>query len=179
MKLVIIDRDGVINHDAEDYVKTPDEWRPVDGSLEAIARLHQAEWRVVVASNQSAIGRGLITLEMLGRIQRKMDNALDELGARIDGLFFCPHTPDAGCDCRKPKPGLLEDIGHRLHIRLAGVPFIGDTQKDVAAAKAVGARPMLVLTGKGKATAAAKDFPSDVPVYDDLAAAADALLAAE
>ncbi len=178
MKLVILDRDGVINEDSENYVKTPEEWCPIPDSLEAIAKLHQADWRIIVVSNQSAVGRGLITLEALGRIHRKMDFALDELGARIDGLFFCPHTPGARCNCRKPKPGLLKDIERRLHVELTGVPFIGDTQKDVAAAKAVGARPMLVLTGKGKATAQARTFPRDVPVYENLAAAADALLSA-
>ncbi len=179
MKLVILDRDGVINRDSGDYVKTPEEWRPIPGSLEAIAKLHQAEWRIVVASNQSVIGRGLITLEALNQIQRKMDHALDELGARIDGLFFCPHAPAADCDCRKPKPGLLKDIERRLHVKLTGVPFIGDTQKDIDAAQAVGARPLLVLTGKGKTTAKAPGFPRDVPVYKNLAAAADALLIRE
>ncbi len=177
MKLVILDRDGVINKDADDYIKTPEEWRPIPGSLEAIARLHQADWRIVVASNQSAVGRGLITLEALGQIQQKINHALDELGAHIDGLFFCPHAPVAGCDCRKPKPGLLKDIEQRLHVELTGVPFIGDTQKDVGAAQAVGARPLLVLTGKGKMTAQTPGFPRDVPVYEDLAAATDALLA--
>ncbi len=177
MNLVILDRDGVINEDTPDYVKTPEEWKPIPGSLEAIAKLHQAGFYVAIASNQSAVGRGLITLETLSRIQRKMDQALDELGARIDALFFCPHTPGAGCGCRKPKPGLLEDLGRRLNVGLAGVPFIGDTQKDVDAARAVGAQPMLVLTGKGKATAQSPDFPRDVPMYEDLAAAADALVA--
>ena len=176
MKLVILDRDGVINEDAPDYVKSPDEWHPIPGSLEAIAKLHQAEWRIFVVSNQSAVGRGLITLETLSKIHLKMDKALDDLGGRIDGLFFCPHTPAARCNCRKPKPGLLEDLAQRLRVKLTGVPFIGDTQKDVGAAKAVGAKPMLVLTGKGQATAQAKNFPADVPVYEDLAAAVDSLL---
>ena len=173
MKLVILDRDGVINEDLEGYVKTPEEWKPIPGSLEAIARLHQAGWRIVVASNQSAVGRGLITIETLSRIHRKMDAELDELGGRINGLFFCPHAPGARCNCRKPKPGLLRDIEHRLHVELTGVPFIGDTQKDVDAAKAVGARPVVVLTGKGKATVQGKRFPSDVPRYDDLASVVD------
>ena len=176
MNLVILDRDGVINEDAPDYVKTPEEWKPIPGSLEAVAKLHQAGFYVAIASNQSAVGRGLITLETLSRIQRKMDQALDELGAGIDALFFCPHVPGTGCNCRKPKPGLLEDVGRRLNVSLDDVPFIGDTQKDVDAATAVGARPMLVLTGKGRATAQSPDFPRDVPVYEDLAAAVDALL---
>ena len=176
MKLVILDRDGVINEDTGDYVKSPEEWRPIPGSLEAIAKLHQADWRVVIASNQSAIGRGLVTLETLGRIHRKMDDALEELGGRIDGLFFCPHAPGARCRCRKPNPGLLEDIGRRLHVELTGVPFIGDTLKDVDAAQAVGARAILVLTGKGEAAARTGRLPNEVPRYDDLATAADALL---
>ena len=177
MKLVILDRDGVINENPEGYVTTPDEWRPIPGSLEAIAKLHQGDWHVVVASNQSAIGRGLITLEDLSKIHRKMDRALEELGGRIDGLFFCPHAPDAGCNCRKPKPGLLEDITRRLHAELGGVPFIGDTQKDVDAARAAGAQAMLVRTGKGEATSKTAGFPKDVPVFKNLAEAADSLLA--
>ena len=176
MKLIIIDRDGVINEESADYVKTPEEWHPIPGSLEAITKLHQANWRIIIASNQSAIGRGLMTADDLGEIQQKMDDALHELGGRIDGLFFCPHPPDANCDCRKPRPGLLKNIAMRLHTSIIDVPFIGDTQKDIDAAKAVKARPMLVLTGKGKKTKQAPEFPDDVPVYKNLMAATEALL---
>ena len=176
MKLVILDRDGVINENPDGYVKTPEEWQPIPGSLEAIAKLHQAGWRVVVASNQSALGRGLMSLESLSRIQRKMDAALDELGARIDGFFFCPHAPDARCRCRKPRPGLLKNIGDRLNVTLTDVPFIGDSKKDLDAAKAVQARPILVLTGNGRETAAAPGFPEGVQTCPNLAAAADYLL---
>ena len=159
MKLVILDRDGVINENSDNYIKTPEEWQPIPGSLKAIAKLHQAGWQIVVASNQSAIGRNLIDLEALSQIHHKMNTALGELGARIDGVFFCPHAPDAGCRCRKPKPGLLKDISKRLGVNLTGVPVIGDSKKDLDAAKAVKAQPMLVLTGNGQATIRAPGFP--------------------
>lgn len=176
MKTILLDRDGVINHDASDYVKSADEWLPLEGSLEAIARLNHAGWRAYVVSNQSGIGRGLFTVEALGEMQAKMQGLLHELGGQVEGLFFCPHHPDEKCRCRKPAPGLLEDLARRLRLDLRGVPFVGDTMNDVAAAKAVGARPVLVRTGKGAKTLRQKDFPGDVPVYDDLAAVADALL---
>ncbi len=159
-------------------MKTPEEWQPIPGSLEAIAKLHQAGWRIAVASNQSALGRGLMSLESLSRIQRRMDAALGELGARIDGFFFCPHAPGAGCRCRKPKPGLLKDIGNRLNVDLTDVPFIGDSKKDLDAAKAVKARPMLVLTGNGQATAELPRLPRGVQTYRNLLMAADHLLEA-
>ena len=176
MKTILLDRDGVINHDAAGYVKSADEWLPIEGSLEAIARLNHAGWRAYVVSNQSGIGRGLFTVEALGEMQAKMQGLLQALGGQVEGLFFCPHRADEKCRCRKPAPGLLEDLTRRLRVDLRGAPFVGDTMKDVGAARAVGARPLLVRTGQGRETLRQKDFPGDVPVYDDLAAAADALL---
>ena len=176
MKLVILDRDGVINHDSTSYIKNPDEWKPIAGSLEAIALLNQAGYRVLIATNQSGIGRGLFDMATLNAIHDRMHRALGQVGGRIDGIFYCPHAQDAGCHCRKPKPGLLEEIAHRFNISLAGVPFIGDALRDVDAALAVGAQPMLVLTGKGQATQKAGGFPVDTPVFANLAEAVRSLL---
>lgn len=176
MRLVILDRDGVINEDSDDYIKSPAEWHPIPGSLEAIARLNQAGYRVVVASNQSGVGRGLFSMETLMAIHEKMQRQLALVGGEIEAIFFCPHTPEDNCLCRKPKPGLLEDIATRLNIDLTDVPAIGDSLRDLEAARAVGARPILVRTGKGKATAAANKGLVGVSVYRDLAAAVDDLL---
>lgn len=177
MKLVLIDRDGVINHDSPDYVKSVDEWRPIDGSIEAVTRLSKAGWTVCVVSNQSGIGRGLFAVEELAAIHVKLQEMLHANGAQIDGFFFCPHAPGARCHCRKPAPGLLEDAGRRFNTDLKGVPFIGDTMKDVIAAQEVGAVPIVVKTGKGQETVAGAGFPSAIMVCDDLAAAAGVLLA--
>src|SRR5215212_9229114 len=152
MKLVILDRDGVINQDSDSYIKSPDEWRPIPGSLEAITRLNQAGYHVVLATNQSGVGRGLFEVSTLNAIHDKMHRALAQIGGRIDAIFFCPHAQEANCTCRKPKPGLLEEIAHRFNMDLAGVPVIGDSLRDLEAASAVGATPMLVLTGKGAKT---------------------------
>lgn len=176
MKLVILDRDGVINHDSAAYIKSPEEWKPIPGSLEAIALLSQAGYRVLVATNQSGVGRGLFEMATLNAIHDKMHRALGLAGGRIDGIFYCPHAQDAGCSCRKPKPGLLEEIAHRFGVSLEGVPFIGDSLRDLQAAVAVGAQPILVLTGKGKKTRKDGDLPAGTVVYDDLAAAVRNLL---
>ncbi len=176
MKLIILDRDGVINHDSDAYIKHPDEWRPIPGSLEAIARLNHAGYRVVIATNQSGLGRGLFSIEQLNAIHQKMFDALAQQGGHIDALFFCPHRPDENCNCRKPRPGLLLEIASRLDIDLSGVPFIGDSLKDIQAAQAVGAQPLLVLTGNGRVTLDALEEPDSIPVHADLAAAVDALL---
>ncbi|MDV3238697.1 MAG: D-glycero-beta-D-manno-heptose 1,7-bisphosphate 7-phosphatase [Gammaproteobacteria bacterium] len=179
MRLVILDRDGVINEDSDAYIKSPDEWIPIPGSLEAIARLNRAEYRVVVASNQSGLARGLFDADTLSRIHEKMHRALADVGGAIDAVFFCPHGPDDECDCRKPRPGLLQDIARRLNVSLRGVPAIGDSLRDLQAARSVGAQPILVLTGKGAKTQArlqAEGF-GDIPVFADLAAVVDALLA--
>ena len=172
MKLVVLDRDGVINHDSDQYIKSPDEWRPIPGSLAAIARLNQAGYRVVVATNQSGVGRGLFETDTLIAIHDKMLKALTQVGGRIDAIFFCPHTNADNCDCRKPKPGLFKEIAGRYNVDLTGVPAIGDSLRDLQVAAAVGAQPMLVLTGKGRKTVDDPALPPDTLVFPDLAAAA-------
>jgi D-glycero-D-manno-heptose 1,7-bisphosphate phosphatase len=172
MKLVILDRDGVINHDSDQYIKSPDEWRPIPGSLAAIARLNQAGYRVVVATNQSGVGRGLFETDTLLAIHDKMLKALTQVGGRLDAIFFCPHTNADNCDCRKPKPGMLKEIAGRFNADLAGVPAVGDSLRDLQAAVAAGAQPMLVLTGKGRKTADDPALPPETLVFPDLAAAA-------
>ena len=176
MKLIILDRDGVINFDSTEFIKKPDEWKPIPGSLEAITVLNQAGYRVVVATNQSGVGRGLLDITALNAIHDKMHKALAQAGGRIDAVFFCPHAQDANCDCRKPKPGLLEDIARRFNLELAGVPFVGDSLRDLQAAAAVDAQPMLVLTGKGTQTAAAGNLPPGTQTYADLAEAVKSIV---
>ena len=176
MKLIILDRDGVINIDSAEYIKSPDEWAPIPGSLEAIARLNQDGYRVVVATNQSGIGRGLFEMATLNAIHDKMHKALGQVGGRVDAVFFCPHAQEADCPCRKPKPGLLQDIAHRFNVELAGVPSIGDSLRDLQAAAAVAAQPILVLTGKGQQTAAAGGLPPHTQTFADLDAAVKALV---
>jgi D-glycero-D-manno-heptose 1,7-bisphosphate phosphatase len=176
-RLIILDRDGVINEDSPDFIKSVQEWRPLPGSLEAIARLCHAGWRVVVASNQSGIGRKLFDFGALFAMHEKMQRLLAELGGRIDGVFFCPHTPEDHCSCRKPKTGLYEDIARRYQVNLAGVPAVGDSWRDVESARAAGAKPVLVRTGSGAETIAAhRSDLADVTIHDDLAAVATALL---
>jgi len=177
MKLVILDRDGVINFDSPQFIKSPEEWKPIPGSLEAIARLNQAGYRVVVATNQSGIGRGLFDMATLNAIHDKMYRALAQVGGRIDALFFCPHAAELNCPCRKPRPGMFEEIARRFNVELAGVPAIGDARRDLETAAAVGARPMLVLTGKGQLTLEAGDLPADTLVFENLAEAVKYLLA--
>jgi D-glycero-D-manno-heptose 1,7-bisphosphate phosphatase len=178
-KIIVLDRDGVINHDSENFIKSPEEWRPVPGSVEAIARLNHAGYRVVVATNQSGIGRGLFDMGMLNTIHEKMHKALAHAGARVDAIFFCPHTADSRCECRKPKAGMLLEIGKRFNTELTGVPCIGDSLRDLQAAEAVGAQPMLVLTGKGEKTLRDGNFPKSTVIFPDLAFAVSALLAEE
>jgi len=177
MKLVVLDRDGVINLDSEHYIKTPAEWKPIAGSLEAIARFTQAGFRVVVATNQSGVGRGLFDMATLNAVHDKMHKAVNQLGGRIDAVFFCPHAEDAGCACRKPQPGMLLEIAERFNVVLAGVPAIGDALRDLQAASAAGARPILVLTGKGEQTLKSGGLPEGTEIHRDLAAAAVALAA--
>jgi D-glycero-D-manno-heptose 1,7-bisphosphate phosphatase len=177
MKLVVLDRDGVINLDSDQYIKSPEEWTPIAGSLEAIARFTQAGFHVVVATNQSGMGRGLFDMATLNAMHEKMHKAVSELGGRIDAVFFCPHAQDAGCACRKPKPGMLLEIAERFNVALADVPAIGDSLRDLQAASAAGARPFLVLTGKGAQTLKAGGLPEGTEVHQDLAAAAMALVA--
>jgi D-glycero-D-manno-heptose 1,7-bisphosphate phosphatase len=179
VKLIILDRDGVINYEREQFIKSPDEWRPIPGSLEAIARLNHAGFRVVVATNQSGLGRRLLDTATLISIHEKLHKALAQVGGRIDAVFFCPHTADANCDCRKPKPGMLVDIGRRFGVELTGVPCIGDSLRDLQAAAACGAQPILVLTGKGEKTLRDGNFPKNTIIFPDLAFAATALLAGD
>ena len=175
MKLVILDRDGVINFDSEQFIKSPEEWRPIPGSVEAIARLTQAGYRVVVATNQSGVGRGLFDMTTLAAIHDKMHRAVSQAGGRIDAVFYCPHGADSTCKCRKPSPGMLVDIGERFNTGLDGVPTVGDSLRDLQAAMAVRARPILVLTGKGTRTREAGGLPEGTEVHADLAAVAQAL----
>lgn len=179
MRLVILDRDGVVNHDSKSYIKSPAEWRPIPGSLEAIARLHDAGYKVVVATNQSGVGRGLLTAQTLARIHEKMIEAVHEHGGEIDDIVFCPHTPADGCECRKPAPGMFKEIAQRLKTDLNGVYVVGDAERDVVAARQVMAAPVLVRTGKGMRTLEQSNQLEGVPVFDDLAAFVDALLSGE
>jgi D-glycero-D-manno-heptose 1,7-bisphosphate phosphatase len=170
VKLVVLDRDGTINHDSDQYIKSPAEWKPIKGSLEAIARLTQAGFRVVVATNQSGIGRGLFDMATLNAIHDTMHRAVHLAGGRIDAIFFCPHADDANCGCRKPKPGMLHEIAKRLNVDIEGVPMVGDSLRDLQAAAAAGAKPVLVLTGKGRKTRETGGLPPGTVVYPDLAA---------
>jgi D-glycero-D-manno-heptose 1,7-bisphosphate phosphatase len=175
MKLVILDRDGVINYDSAAFIKTPDEWKPIPGSVEAIAHLTQAGYRVVVATNQSGIGRGLLDMGALNAINDKMCKAVSHAGGRIDAMFFCPHANTDNCSCRKPATGMFQEISERFGIDLIGVPAIGDSMRDLRTAAAVGAMPILVLTGKGKKTRAEGGLPENTKIFSNLSAAVDAL----
>ena len=175
--LVILDRDGVINRESPDFIRTPAEWQPLPGSLEAIARLCRAGWTVTVATNQSGVGRGLLTLATLEMIHARMAEALAAHGARLAQIAYCPHLPEDGCDCRKPRPGLLHQIAARQGMALTNVPVIGDSLRDLEAARAVGARPILVRSGNGARTAAQLPAQWQVSIVENLAAAVDLLLA--
>ncbi len=182
LKLVILDRDGTINVDSLDYIKSADEWQALPGALEAIARLNHAGWHVVVASNQSGLGRGLFEVSELNDIHTKMYQQLADVGGRIDAVFYCPHAPGDACQCRKPASGLFEQIGERYGIHLKGVPAVGDSARDLVAAAAVGCEPHLVLTGKGEAYRGCSlpdTFPPQTQVHADLAAFVEDLLARE
>ncbi|HEY0722325.1 MAG TPA: D-glycero-beta-D-manno-heptose 1,7-bisphosphate 7-phosphatase [Gammaproteobacteria bacterium] len=176
MKLVILDRDGVINHDSDEYIRSVDEFVFIPGSIEAIARLSQAGYRVAVATNQSGISRGYFDLDTLNQMHTKLLRALTAVGGQIEMIAFCPHGPDDNCNCRKPKSGMLLDIGQRMNIPLTNVPIIGDSLRDLESARSVGARPILVRTGKGERTITKGDGLEGVAVYENLAAAVDALL---
>ena len=171
MKLIILDRDGVINYDSDQFIKSPDEWKPLPGSLEAIARLTQSDYRVVVATNQSGIGRGLFDMATLNAIHDKMHKAVAHTGGRIDAIFFCPHAAESDCHCRKPKAGMLEEIAARYNVDMKGVPAVGDSLRDLECATKLGALPILVLSGKGMKTQAAGGLPPGTLIYPDLAAA--------
>ncbi len=178
-KLLILDRDGTINYDRDDYVKSPQEWQALPGALEAIARLNHAGWHVVVASNQSGLGRGLFDMAALNAMHEKMHQQLAAVGGRIDAVFFCPHVPQDNCACRKPLPGLLEQIGQRMGVSLQGVPLAGDSLRDLSAAVAVGCQPHWVLTGKSAGldpVQARQTMPAGTCVHADLAALAEYLI---
>lgn len=182
MRLVVLDRDGVINRDSDDFIKSPDEWEPIPGSLEAIARLCRDDYKIVIATNQSGVGRGLFSMDTLNKIHNRMLEAVREKGGDIEAVFFCPHTPEDRCACRKPRPGMLLDMQERLKTSLTGVPMVGDSLRDVEAAQAVNGLPVLLRTGKGArsiealSAAEARERLIHVPLFDDLAAFADALL---
>lgn len=171
MKLAILDRDGVINYDSDRYIKSPAEWRPIPGAIEAIARLNQGGWRVAIATNQSGIGRGLFDMATLNAINDKMMEMVFRHGGRIDAIFFCPHTPEDGCRCRKPRTGMFEELAARFHTDLKGVPCIGDMLKDLQAGEAVGGQPILVLTGNGRKTQEEGGLPKRTLVFEDLSEA--------
>ena len=173
MEAVILDRDGVINHDSPDYIKSPDEWHAIDGSLEAIARLTKAGIKVFIASNQSGLAYGLFDYNTLYAMHKKLQTQVESLGGRVSGFFFCPFLTGP---CRKPNPGLLVDIASRTHINLQTTPFIGDAMRDLEAAIAVDAIPMLVLTGKGASTYNSGEVPAHVQIHDNLYDAVDSLL---
>lgn len=177
MKTIILDRDGVINEDSDDFIKSVDEWRPLPGSLESIARLNHAGYHVAIASNQSGIARGLLDVLTLNEMHQKMHRMLAKLGGHVDIICFCPHGPEEGCDCRKPKPGLYQEIAHRWGVDLIGMPIIGDSRRDLEAAVSVRAQPVLVRTGKGDRTLSNLSGLGEVPIYDNLVQAVDALLA--
>lgn len=172
MKLLIADRDGVINYDSDQYIKSPDEWEPIHSSLEAIALLTRSGYRVVVTTNQAGIDRGLFTVETLNAIHDKMHKAIRKAGGCIDAVFYCPHSPEAGCDCRKPKPGMLKKISAAYNTPLRGIPVVGDSIHDLQAATSVGAQPILVLTGYGKLTYQNGELPPGTKVFPDLLAVA-------
>jgi D-glycero-D-manno-heptose 1,7-bisphosphate phosphatase len=176
MKLIILDRDGVINHDSDKFIKSPAEWIPIPGSLEAIARLNQAGYRVVVCTNQSGLARGLFNMPTLNAIHQKMHFAAQQVGAHIDAVFFCPHAADDNCDCRKPKPGMLQAIGQRYEVSLKGVPTAGDSLRDLQAGYLLGCALSLVLTGKGEKTRAKGGLPPGTMIFANLAAMANHLL---
>jgi len=178
-KLIILDRDGTINADRDDYVKSHEEWVPLPRSLEAIARMNHAGWRVVIASNQSGLGRGLFDVATLNAMHEKMNHLLAQEGARVEAVFFCPHTQDDRCDCRKPLSGLFEQIAKRTGVDLKNVPTVGDSLRDLQAGANVGCEPHLVLTGKGEAYKGqplSSKFPKNTRVHDDLYAFSEWLL---
>ncbi|MGZ5015254.1 MAG: D-glycero-beta-D-manno-heptose 1,7-bisphosphate 7-phosphatase [Methylobacter sp.] len=166
-RYVLLDRDGVINHDSDDFIKSPEQWLPIEGSLEAIALLNEHGYKVVVITNQSGLARGLLDAATLEKIHEKMQRMVAEKGGKIDAIYFCPHGPDDDCSCRKPKPGLIETFAADNHVNLSDIAFIGDSLRDLQAAQAAGASPILVKTGKGRKTLI--ENPNlDIPVFENL-----------
>jgi len=184
MKLVILDRDGVINKDSSSYIKSPEEWIPIKGSLEAIARLSQAGYEVVIITNQSGVGRGLFSADMLAQIHVRMIDYVQQYGGKIQTVLFCPHHPDEGCECRKPLTGLYQELASRLNVNYGGVYSVGDSIRDLLAAKSAGASPVLVKTGNGRKSLKEISNDSqiqlnDILVFDNLASFTDALIKEE
>jgi len=177
VKLIILDRDGVINCDSDDFIKSPDEWLPIDGSIEAIARLKKAGFTIAVATNQSGIARGLYDEVMLDAIHQKMLSLVEVAGGSIDAIFYCPHHPDDGCGCRKPRTGMFLKIAEQFNCSLTNVPYVGDKYSDIQAARAVGCQPVLVRTGYAKHTLALSENFDDVLIVDDLASFVDSVTA--
>lgn len=178
-KLIILDRDGTINRDSDEYIKSPDEWLPLPGAIDAIARIYQAGWHVVIASNQSGLGRGLLDLATLNLMHEKMNKMLATAGGRVDAIFFCPHVPQDNCNCRKPLSGLFEQIGERFAVELNQVHAVGDSLRDAQAASAAGCMTHLVCTGKSEAWThdyPPENFPEKTLVHANLAGFADWLL---
>ncbi|MCO7505131.1 MULTISPECIES: D-glycero-beta-D-manno-heptose 1,7-bisphosphate 7-phosphatase [Pseudomonas] len=175
MKLLILDRDGVINQDSDAYIKSLDEWIPIPGSIEAIAQLSKAGWTVAVATNQSGIARGYYSLATLDAMHARLRELVAAQGGEVGLIVYCPHGPDDGCDCRKPRPGMLRTIANHYAVDLAGVWFVGDSKGDLEAARAVDAQPVLVMTGKGEQTLS-KGVPEATLIFDDLASIASALI---
>ena len=178
IKLIILDRDGVINRDSDEYIKSENEWEALPGSLEAIARLNRAGFRIVVATNQSGLARGKFDIAALNAIHRKMHTHLTQYGGVVDAVFFCPHAPDENCGCRKPETGLFDEISRRLRVPLYKTTFVGDKLSDINAALAVKSKPVLVKTGNGQTLIDSGDLPADIPVFNDLASFAASILEA-
>lgn len=174
-KIIVLDRDGVINRDSVQFIKSPDEWEPIDGSVGAIVKLNQAGYKVVVATNQSGIARGLFTPEVLTAIHQKMLRIIEQAGGHLDGIYVCPHGPESDCECRKPKPGLLRSIAADFKVDTTDMIVIGDSMRDLQAARACGAQAILVKTGKGAQTLLDHDI-GNIPVYENLAEAVLAIL---
>jgi len=179
MKFIILDRDGVINHDSDHYIKAPEEFHPIAGSLEAIAKLNKAGYRVLVVTNQSGIARGLYDHQTLVKIHEKLMKNLSAVGGAIEEIFFCPHHPSEGCDCRKPKPGLFNQIKEKYHVNLADTYFVGDKMTDIDVAELVGCKPMLLLTGRGTETLKKHPKLESVAHFDNLAQAVEFILSSE
>ena len=175
MKLIILDRDGVINHDSDNYIRSPDEWKAYPESIHAIGRLSRRGYTIAVATNQSGIGRGYYSVETLNLIHETLHSLVEKQGGKISRILYCPHTPDEGCDCRKPKPGLLLRLGELLHIPLGGAAFVGDSLTDLEAAERAGMNPVLVRTGKGMKTQSQGGLPEGTLVYDSLSHYVDLL----
>ena len=180
-KLIILGRDGILNRFREDHVKAAQEWEPLPGALEAVARLNHAGWHVVVATNQAGIGRGVVDMASVNAVHQHMMKLLAARGGRIDAVFFCPHAPEDHCDCRKPLPGMMREIGERYGVELPAVPMVADTLRDLEAAAAAGCQPHLVRTGRAAMVHEAEllQWQQAVPgtqIHDDLSAFADWLL---